>query len=261
MKEKKSEGTKKIYIVLLVIFSILFISSGLYLGNIFVQQNKEQNLYDELVQAVKQDDVIADNDENDSLSKYKKLYENNNDMVGWISIPDTNVNYPVMQTPDRPNYYLRRGFDREYAKMGCPFIQENCDINKPSDNLIIYGHNLKSRVMFGDLIKYENEKFWSEHKTINFDTLNKKQTYEIISVFKTVISEDNEDNGDEFDFYKFVDAKNEQEFNDYVNEVKKLSLYETGVDAEYGDKLITLATCEYSRPNGRLIVVAKKISA
>lgn len=269
---KKSKGSNKFYIILFAILLIIFVASGLYLANIYLEQRREQNFYDELAQSVIQDDIIddfeetvnndkvTDSDSYDKFSKYEMLHRKNNDMIGWISIPDTRVNYPVMQTPDRPNYYLRRSFDGKYAAMGCPYVQENCVINKPSDNLIIYGHNLKSRVMFGDLMKYKDKKFWEKHKTFNFDTITQEQTYEIISVFKTVVSDD-EVNSDEFKFYQFVDAQNEQEFDNYISKVKELSLYDTGVSAQYGDKLVTLATCEYSKANGRLIVVAKKISS
>lgn len=107
-------------------------------------------------------------------------------MVGWVSVADTNINYPVMQTPDNPNFYLKHGFDKIYSDYGCPYIQENCDVKTPSDNLVIYGHHMKNGTMFSDLTKFEDKSFWESHKTITFNTLTDKQEYEVVAVFKTV---------------------------------------------------------------------------
>ena len=106
-------------------------------------------------------------------------------------------------------------------------------------------------------MKYRNKSFWEGNKTIIFDTLTDRHRYEVIAVFKTVVYTDSSDS---FKYYEFTDAENAAEFDAYVAKCKELSLYDTGVSAEYGDKLISLSTCEYSRNNGRLVVVAKKIS-
>lgn len=92
---------------------------------------------------------------------------------------------------------------------------------------------------------------------ITFNTLTDKQEYEIVAVFRTVVYTDSPE---AFKFYRFVDAENAEEFNSFVAKCKELSFYDTGVTAEYGDKLITLSTCEYSRNNSRLVVVAKRIT-
>ena len=153
--------------------------------------------------------------------------------------------------------YLKRGFDREYSSYGCPYVQEDCDVLKPSDNLVIYGHHMNNGSMFADLEKFKDEDFWQEHKTITFNTLTDRNEYEILAVFKTVVYTDSPE---AFKYYRFTDAKSAEEFAAYVKKCKELSLYDTGVSAEYGDKLITLSTCEYSRTNGRLVVVAKKVT-
>lgn len=191
------------------------------------------------------------------LPELTELYQQNNDLVGWICVEDTNINYPVMQTVDNPNYYLKRGFDREYSSYGCPYVQEDCDVLKPSDNLVIYGHHMNNGSMFADLEKFKDKDFWQEHKTITFSTLTDRNEYEILAVFKTVVYTDSPE---AFKYYRFTDAKSAEEFAAYVKKCKELSLYDTGVSVEYGDKLITLSTCEYSRTNGRLVVVAKKVT-
>ena len=122
-----------------------------------------------------------------------------------------------------------------------------------SDNLVIYGHHIKGGKMFGALEDYKSQSFYEEHKTIQFDTLTQRGEYEIIAVFKAVAY-----SSQGFRYYDFVNAESEDEFNDYIQKCKELALYETGVTAEYGDRLITLSTCEYSAQNGRLVVVAKK---
>ena len=122
---------------------------------------------------------------------------------------------------------------------------------------LIYGHHMNDGSMFAGLMKFKDKSFWEKHKTVSFDTLTDRQTYEVIAVFKTVVYTDSPDS---FKYYQFVNADTAEDFTAYVEKCKKLSLYETGITAEYGDKLLTLSTCEYSRTNGRLVVVAKLIN-
>ncbi len=185
---------------------------------------------------------------------YRAVYEQNHDFVGWLSIEDTAINYPVVQTPEDPDHYLRRGFDGEYSYYGVPYVQSNCDLSG-SANLVIYGHNMNDGSMFADLCQYADRDFYLEHQTIRFDTLSQFGQYQVIAAFKTVAYSDSG-----FAYYQFVDGSQE-EFAAYVARCKELSLYDTGVTAEYGDRLITLSTCEYSRDNGRMVVVAKRVGA
>ena len=190
----------------------------------------------------------------DILAKYKELYLQNEDMVGWIAIDGTGINYPVMQSKNNPNFYLKHSFEKEYSDLGVPYIQEDCDI-LTSDNLVIYGHHIKGGRMFGALEDYKSKNFYEKHKTIQFDTLTEQAQYEIIAVFKTVAY-----SSQGYRYYDFVNAENEKEFDAFVGKCKELALYDTGVTAQYGDRLITLSTCEYSAQNGRLVVVAKKVN-
>ena len=186
--------------------------------------------------------------------KYAALFAQNNDFIGWIKVDGTNVNYPVMQTPNKPDFYLKRSFDKSYSDYGVPYIDEAC-MTGISNNLVIYGHHIKGQKMFGALENYKSKDFYEEHKTIRFDTLTKQGEYEIIAVFKTVAY-----SSAGFRYYDFVDAEDENDFNAYIAKCKELALYDTGVTAEYGDRLITLSTCEYSAQNDRLVVVAKKVA-
>lgn len=186
------------------------------------------------------------------LEVYQELHGYNADFVGWIRIPGTEINYPVMQSPDEPNFYLRRNFEKAYSNLGTPYLQENCDI-RTCDNLIIYGHHMLDGGMFSDLELYKKEAFFEQHKYVRFDTLDELGLYEVMAVIITTAYQ-----SDSFQYYNYTE-NNELTFNTYVDECKQRALYDTGMDAEYGDKLITLSTCEYSSDNDRLIVVAKKI--
>lgn len=207
----------------------------------------------EVVDNVPDDEVVPSSEGEDILAKYKDLFLQNEDMVGWISIAGTTINYPVMQTKNNPNFYLKHNFEKEYSDLGVPYVQENCDL-LTSDNLIIYGHHIKGQKMFGALEDFKSQSFYEEHRTIQFDTLTEQAEYEIVAVFKTVAY-----SSAGFRYYDFVDAEREEDFNAYIAKCRELALYDTGVTAEYGDRLITLSTCEYSAQNGRLVVVAKKV--
>lgn len=234
---------------------------GFHVCDHYAHQNEQTEAFEEIADKVEQ----AQEDESQApeipltedesiLLEYGELFLQNPDMVGWLSVAGTTLNYPVMQTKDNPNYYLKHNFEKAYSDLGTPYIQEDCDIEQ-SDNLIIYGHHIKGGKMFGALESYKDKGFYEEHKTIQFDTLTQHGEYEIIAVFKTVAY-----SSESFRYYDFVDAEDEEAFNTYVEKCKELALYDTGVTAEYGDRLITLSTCEYSAQNGRLVVVAKKVA-
>ena len=189
------------------------------------------------------------------LPEYLPFYEQNTDMVGWIEVPGTKVNYPVMQTPGQKDYYLNRDFNHNWSAWGCIYAREACDINKPSDNVVLYGHHMADGSMFAQLeTRYKRKSFWEEHQYLTFDTLYEHHTYQIIACFRTSANV-----GQGFPYHQFNEAANEEAFNAFMAEVKRLALYDTGLTAEYGDKLLTLSTCEYTLDNGRFVVIAKRI--
>lgn len=258
---------KKICMILIAVFVAVLGTSTYFIIDHYKESNKQAELYSELadlVNAAAQTDAATEpaeqipySEEKMLLPELAELYQQNGDLVGWISIADTNINYPVMQSVNEPNFYLKHGFDKDYSDYGCPYVQEDCDVQEPSDNLVIYGHHMSNGSMFAHLEKFKNKDFWSEHRIITFNTLTDKQEYEIVAVFRTVVYTDSPE---AFKFYRFIDAESANEFDDFIAKCKELSFYDTGVTAEYGDKLITLSTCEYSRNNSRLVVVAKRIT-
>ena len=189
------------------------------------------------------------------LPEYEDLYEKNQDMVGWIRIPDTRINYPVMQTKDDMEYYLRRDFYGNEDVNGLPFLDARCDVEKPSTNLLIYGHSMNSGAMFAGLMDYKDYEFYQKHKTIYFDTVRERGEYEVVAVFQSRVAYVDEV---AFRYYNFIQADTQEEFNSFISAVEQLSYYDTGVDVEYGDELLTLSTCDREITDGRLVVLAKK---
>lgn len=189
------------------------------------------------------------------LEEYETLYNKNKRLIGWLKIPDTNIDYPVMQTTDN-EYYLDHNFNQEYDRNGSLFLDADCDVVRRNTNLIIYGHHMKSGKMFGNLNLYSSESYYKNHSIIQFDTIYEKGTYQVMYVFRSRIY-----NEDEivFKYYQFFDTASEKEFESNMQEMSKLSLYDTGVTASFGDELLTLSTCDNSETDGRFVVVAKRI--
>lgn len=186
-----------------------------------------------------------------AYEKYQALLEENGDFIGWIKIEGTNVNYPVMQTVDNPNFYLKHNFEKQYSNYGVPYLDEECFVDL-TNNLIIYGHNMKNGTMFTDLVNYKDKDFWEEHQTINFDTMAEFGEYQIMYAFAF------DTNNETFCYNDFTNMDEEQ-FAEFMAECEKRMAYDTGIRAEFGDEILTLSTCEYSHENGRFVVVAKKV--
>lgn len=183
------------------------------------------------------------------------LYAQNQDLAGWVRIEGTHIDNPVLYTYGK-DYYLYRGFDQKDSTAGSIYIDKRNVLSPRDDNLLLHGHNMKNDTMFHDLLLYRDYDFYAAHKTIRFDTLYEEGTYEVMAAF---VSQVYNKEDDVFKYYQFLNAEDEAAFDSFVDNVKALSLYDTGVDASYGDELLTLSTCEYSRPDGRMVVVAKRV--
>lgn len=212
------------------------------------------------VQTVNNSPVIHYTDEGERiipevLDEYKNLYSSNKRLIGWLKIDDTKIDYPVMQTTNN-EYFLNHNMNQQTDRNGALFLDKDCDVLAPSTNLIIYGHHMKSGNMFGTLDKYSSEEYYKEHPVIQFDSIYEKGTYEIMYVFRSRIY--NEEDVI-FKYYQFIDAMSQQEFDSNMQEMAAMSLYDTGVTASYGDRLLTLSTCDYYVDDGRFVVVAKRI--
>lgn len=190
------------------------------------------------------------------VNPYKDSFLANEDMAAWIQVPGTNIDYPVMWTPSDENYYLYRGFDGKDNQNGSLILDTDSSLDPPTTNLIIHGHNMKSGAMFGNLTDYEKESYYKEHKQIILYTEGVQRNYEVIAAFRSQVYKKTDE---VFKFYKFFQADTEEEFDDFYNNIKALSLYDTGVTAQFGDRFITLSTCVYHVEQGRFVVVAKEV--
>lgn len=190
------------------------------------------------------------------LEEYQTLYIKNKSLAGWIRIPDTEIDYPVMQTRNN-DYYLTHDFEQNEDKNGSIFLDCDCSIWPRSENLLIYGHNMMSGKMFGTLDNYKSEDYFKKHPAIQFDTLYERGTYQIMYVFSEVVHEASEVT---FKYYQFIDANSAEEYDSNMRYMAEMSLYDTGVTSSFGDDLITLSTCDYEEGSERFAVVAKKIN-
>ncbi|MCR5747289.1 MAG: class B sortase [Lachnospiraceae bacterium] len=267
--------TDRILNILLIVFTIGLIGCGvavfLWQKDSRDEDNKLKKLKEEIV--IETDSKVSDDEENKKLvgseteyctidgkkiqKKLKSLYEQNSDFIGWITQEDSSIDYPVMQTKDDGEYYLHRGFDKQYSEAGCIFVDKTCDISRPSENIILYGHHMIYDSMFSSLINYDSEEYYQGHKIIEFDTLEGNGTYEVIAAFRTSIPSDEDE--DAFRFYNYTDM-NKERYDEYIKNCKALTPYEIPLTAEYGDRLVTLATCAYHDKKGRFVVVAKQIN-
>lgn len=168
--------------------------------------------------------------------------------VAWLEIPGTDIDYPVMQKPGNPEYYLRRNFKGEYSYSGTPFLDAGCSVST-SQNLIIYGHNMKDGTMFSDLMKFKDLNYCMEHQDIKLTVGGITNEYKLYAIC-VVDSSDG--------WYTFKGQVSEDNFTELISHIKNTSSYISNTQqAVYGDNFITLSTCDYSTQDTRLILIYK----
>lgn len=250
----KSEKIKKVISFILIIIFVIGLSYiGHYLYNIY--KNKKDNT--DILKEIVIDNTQITEQTTERMLQLQELQKQNDEIIGWLEIKGTNVNYPIVQCADN-DFYLTHNYKKEKASTGSLFLDKDFDLINGSSNYLIYGHRNEQGLMFEDLLKYAKEDFYEEHKTIQFTTNKEDSTYEILAVFYSRVYYKNEKNV--FRYYYFVNADNEEQYNEFVNNSKKASIYDTGVTATYNEQLLTLSTCEYSQEDGRFAIVAKKIN-
>ncbi len=269
----KTKQKKIICIILIIaiVFSMIYIIKYCYdiydakkqisllneisVNKIETEQQESNNAILESEQ--EQNNNIIQNQENERILKLQELQKQNADIIGWVEIENTDINYPVLQGKDN-TYYMTHNYKKEYSINGSIFLDKDYIWNPPSSNLLIYGHNNKNGTMFQSLLKYRNKSFYDQHPIIRFTTNNEDANYEIISAFESKVYYKTEKNV--FRYYYFINAQNENEYNEFVKNAKNASFYDTGKTAVYGEQLITLSTCSYHTEDGRFAVVARKIN-
>lgn len=243
-----------------VLLSALVILSGFMIWQELSDRQKEKDTFESLAELVQaepstvpepseQTDIPVEPVAKEESHKrnLSEIIGRNSDCIGWICIPGTAVNYPVMHTPSNSQKYLRLSFYKEYSIAGVPFLDGRCSLD--SDNLIIYGHNMKNGTMLSSIKGYTNSSYRAEHPTVEFETAQECGTYAVFAVAAVKKSDP---------WYSFVTASNEDSYNKQIAYIKGKALYDTGITPEYGQQLLTLSTCYGPGKDGRLLVVAVK---
>lgn len=255
-KNKKIKTNNKLKKLFIIILSIIFILSILYISYYIYSNSKDKKDNSEILENININKEEITESKTERILQLEELQKENKDIIGWLEIEGTNINYPVMQT-DNNDYYMNHNYKKEYSAPGSLFLDKDFDLINGSSNYLIYGHRNKNGLMFEDLLKYESEDFYKEHKKVKFTTNEEDVEYEILAVFYSRLYYKSEK--DVFRYYYFINAENEEEYSNFVTNAKKASIYDTGVNAKYGDQLLTLSTCAYHTEDGRFAIVCKKI--
>ena len=251
---KKDSTVDKARKIIFDLAILVFIGSCTYLVNYYGESDRNAKFYDGIAGMLGKGEV-SENYPRAYLTKFASLWEMNEDIIGWLTIDGTQVNYPVVQTDDN-DYYLHKDFSKADNKHGIPFADCRVDISIPSTNIPIYSHNMKDGQMFGELINYQDLNYYKQHPVINFDSLYEEGKYKIVGMF---IASTLPEHAPNFEYHNFIQASSDEELMNFANDVLARSLIITGVDIQPGDQLITLSTCTYDFKEARFAIVARRV--
>lgn len=184
--------------------------------------------------------------------EYAALAEENPDLAGWVRVPGTGIDYPVMQTPADPQFYLRRAFDKTWALSGTPFADAACRLDAPGENVLVYGHNMQNGAMFAPLAEYADAAFCAGHPTVEFDTLARRGAYRVCAVLYTTA---------DAPVYRLLAGADEETFYAWRDFVAQNRLYDAGPLPVYGQDILTLSTCDNVTAQGRIVVITAREEA
>ncbi len=252
----------KIKLVLYPVCAAVVAVAGWQLWQMKSSMEHTQEVYTEIA-AVREDADEIPEDDSDANPWLLELQEENPELAGWIRIPETRIDYPVMQTGEDNDYYLNHDFKRESNAHGAPFLDVNCRIGE-TQNLIVYGHNMKDGTMFRDLMLYKDAAFCESNGTIEFDTPEKSRYYQVTFVLLLSAGET-----EDFPYYQYIDLSDADRQQEFLEKCAQYAIWERkGWQEEMKsaaeqsstvcDLLLTLSTCEYTRKDGRLVVVAMR---
>ena len=253
-KGKHFKILKRPYKFIIFLLSIIIVIAVAYIIR-NLKDKQEVKEESKLLNTIEIEETEVTEKKTERMLQVEKLRQENSDIVGWVEIEGTNINYPVLQGDDN-SYYMTHNYKKEENTYGSIFLDKDYDWSKPSSNLLIYGHNLQNGSMFHDLLNYSKESYYEEHPIVRFTTEDEDLEFKIISAFYSRVYYKSEKNV--FRYYYFIDAENEEEYNEFVQDAKDASIYDTGKTAEYVDRLITLSTCSYHTEDGRFAIVARK---
>ncbi len=243
---------KRILLAILIISGVAFLAGVGVLLYYWHQDLSDKNVREQVASLF---GTPVENGQEGIPPEFQALYAENPDTVGWLRIDGTNVDSVVMHAPYTMEKYLHTDFNGQYSARGTFYVAEKNDL-QTSDNIIIYGHHMNDGTMFGQLEKFEDYAYWTQHPTIIFNTIYGYRTYEIVAAIKTRVLADWETG---FKYYEYT-GHDDMQFWEYVNFIQANRLYDTGIQLQSGDRLLTLSTCAYHTADGRFILVARQVS-
>jgi sortase B len=270
MNQRRKSNNNLLYTVLMLFFSALFAISAFFLLQRTISDSRSEEsirvLESKISEAVPEEKIpeglkndqiatgTATETETDYRGRYQALIDENPDFIGWIRIPDTRIDLPVVWRKGDNTFYLNHGFDLQESEYGVPFLDQKCDPdpNSSCNNYVIYGHHMKTGTVFAGLLKYEDQNYLTKHPEITFNTIYENSTYEIFGAFALDVTKDKT-----FKYYEDT-AMEEKAFDAFISEIKQRSVVKSDVTPKFGDRILTLSTCEYSTNDGRFVVFGVK---
>jgi len=255
--ERKRKKGGALTLILILVCAIVFVVSAYQLISYYAADHQAESDFDAL-----RPPVAAQTDTKDPvdptsfearLPYYENLKSENPDFTAWLTVPETNIDYPVMQTPKNQDYYIDKNFQKKYSASGSLFLSSLSDTAAPSDVVTVYGHHMKTGAMFGkleDMTKAEN---FMKLSTVILDTMDGRSVYRVYGLFRTQVYTDSPE---EFHYWDTANFPDQAAFDAYMAQVKaKLEIKNDAAAPAFGDKIILLSTCEYTHENGRLVLV------
>lgn len=228
----------------------VFLFSGWKIGTELYENNHNRTILDD-AKAVYTKEVTTTHVNGEVRDELKSLQKLNKDMAGWLTIADTEIDYPILQSTDN-DYYLHHNYKNEKARAGSIFKDYRNTNEFLDKNTIIYGHNMKDGSMFADLRKYLDKDFFKAHPTFSYESGLTNYKVEIFSVYETTT-----------DFYYIeTDFPGKQDFDDYLEKVQQQSIYKSNVKVSSKDRIITLSTCDTEKgyEKGRMVIQGKLVA-
>ena len=262
---------KGIKVLLIFILVIALAASGFWMVHRFIDSKEKQETFRELADSVlleepepastpkpftfpflehilpiQQEEQSAMEDGPEVLHDIDALQAKNADCIGWIRVPGTDIDYPLMWTPNDPEHYLHTDFYGNYSDYGVPFLDYRCD--QASSNLILYGHNMFDGSMFTDLLWYRDKEYMDNHSQIILETPEGAREYKVFAVCKA--------NSMTSGVYKHTNFVDHEGLTEFLDSIKSEGVY---YEDPFAAKYITLSTCDVSRRNGRIAVVGELV--
>lgn len=231
---------RKILLAAILVLAAVIVVTCVLIGREAMRGNAEEAEFQTLSASVYVEEDVSENIHKRDLAP---LFEQNSDCIGWVCIPDTVLDYPVMHTPEEPEKYLHLNFEGKYSYAGVPFLRG--DLQPGNSHIILFGHNMKNGTMFATIKKYRDRDYYTEHPVVEFETAEGYKEYDVFAVVK--MKKDDP-------WYAY--EGDQENFVVMVTDVLDRSLYTTGIVPAYGKQLLTLSTCHGRTKADRIVVIA-----